>query len=100
MELQLTAEDFQNLIETAMEWDKKEWEPQELRFDFKDHPDLGFIYWVDSYTTLVICQHFLNLNKRTFFKSWDEATEQWCFITDYDLDESLWAQAISELSAQ
>jgi hypothetical protein len=100
MELQLTAEDFQNLVETAMEWDKKEWEPQELRFDFEGHPDLGFIYWVESYTALVICKHFLKLNNQTFFMSWDEATEQWCFITDYDLDESLWAQAISELSAK
>jgi len=99
MELKLTAEDFQNLVDTAMEWDVKEWEGQELRFDFKGEPDLGFIYWVESYTTLVLCEHYLTVNEFSFFKSWDEATEQWCFITNYDLDESLWAQAISELSA-
>ena len=64
MELKLTAEDFQNLVDTAMEWDKREWEGQELRFDFKGEPDLGFIYWVESYTTLVLCEHYLSLGMK------------------------------------
>jgi hypothetical protein len=82
--MEITAQDFEHLFETAMEWNATTWQDQILRFDFKVDVPKGHIYWVENYSDMMLCRQFLN--DRNFFcvESFDEAMEQWCFISDYD----------------
>jgi hypothetical protein len=82
--MNITAQDFEYLFETAMEWDAATWKDQEARFDFETEVNQGHIYWVENYASLVLCRDFLNTHGYTFVPSVDEAMQQWCFISDYD----------------
>lgn len=84
LKMTITPEDFEYLFDAAMEWDIETWRDQELRFDFKIEVKAGFIYWVEDRANLILCRQFLNERGFTFIDSWDEATEQWVFISDYD----------------
>jgi hypothetical protein len=82
--MDITAEDFEHLFETAMEWDAKAWQDQEFRFDFDVEMPTGHIYWVEDYSSMMLCRQFLNERGFNFTSSFDESLEQWAFISDYD----------------
>ena len=82
--MRITPQDFEHLFDAAMEWDVATWTDQESRFDFENQPDTGFIYWVEEYPNLILCREFLAERGFTYTASFDEATEQWAFISDYD----------------
>jgi hypothetical protein len=82
--MQIDAQDFEYLFETAMEWDLATWKDQESRFDFIKQVDKGHIYWVENYASFILCREFLITHGHLFNPSFDEALDQWCFISDYD----------------
>jgi len=82
--MDITPQDFEHLFEVAMDWDAEAWRDQEARFDFPIEVKNGFIYWVENYASLMLCRHFLNQQGHFAVTSFDEASEQWCFITGYD----------------
>ena len=82
--MNITAQDFEYLFDVSMSWTASNWSGQAYRFDFENQPETGFIYWVEDYSNLILCRQFLNERGFTFTKSFDEATEQWAFISDYD----------------
>ena len=82
--MEITAQDFEYLFETAMEWDATAWKDQELRFDFNVEVAKGHIYWVENYASMLLCRDFLNTRGFFCVESFDEALEQWVFISDYD----------------
>ena len=82
--MNITPNDFEHLFDAAMEWDLETWKDQEARFDFSIEVRFGFIYWVENYSSLILCREFLNERGNTFIDSFDEATQQWAFISDYD----------------
>jgi len=82
--MNITPQDFEHLFETAMEWDIRTWKDQEARFDFSVEIPLGHIYWVENYSDFMLCREFLNNRGHFCVESFDEAMEQWAFISDYD----------------
>jgi hypothetical protein len=82
--MKITAQDFEHLVEQAMSWDLNQWAEQLNRFSFDKFPDDGVIYWVENYSSFMLCRQFLAENGYTFIQSFDEGAEQWCFITNYD----------------
>jgi hypothetical protein len=86
--MKLTSQDFEHLFDAAMEWDVETWADQMNRFDFKNEVQHGFIYWVEEYPNLILCRQFLAENDYTYEPSFDEATEQWVFITNYDFNSA------------
>jgi hypothetical protein len=82
--MNITPQDFEYLFETAMEWDLAGWEGQEARFDFQTEVKQGHIYWVENYASMILCREFLNTRGFFCVESFDEALEQWAFISDYD----------------
>ena len=88
--MKITEKDFEALTNTSMEWTKEDWSEQEFRFDFEASPESGFIFWVDDYASLMFCRQFCEERGFTFTSSFDEATEDWCFISNY---AATWAVA-------
>ena len=86
--MQISAQDFENLFETTMEWDLELWKDQEARFDFPREVAKGYIYWVENYATMMFCREFLVTHGHSYFPSFDEALEQWAFISDYDFSSA------------
>lgn len=86
--MNITPNDFEHLFDAAMEWDLETWKDQEARFDFSVEVQFGYIYWVETYAALILCREFLNERGYTFVESFDEATEQWAFISNYDFHSS------------
>lgn len=84
LQMNITPNDFEHLFEAAMEWDLETWKDQEFRFNFQIEVKTGYIYWTDSYAALILCREFLNERGYSFIDSWDEASEQWAFISNYD----------------
>jgi hypothetical protein len=82
--MEITAQDFEHLFDSAMEWHLNSWSEQTNRFDFDDMPKFGHIYWVEEYPNLILCREFLAKRGFTYTQSFDEATDQWAFITNYD----------------
>jgi len=82
--MKITAQDFEHLFDAAMEWDAATWADQINRFEVQDMPQTGHIYWVEEYPNLILCREFLAERGFTYTASFDEATEQWAFISDYD----------------
>jgi hypothetical protein len=82
--MNITPQDFEHLFEAAMEWDIETWRDQEARFDFNIEVKKGHIYWVENYPSLIMCRHFLNERGHSMVESFDEATQQWAFISSYD----------------
>jgi len=80
----ITAQDFEHLFDAAMEWDAATWADQINRFDFDNMPTTGHIYWVEEYYQLILCREFLAKRGFTYTQSFDEATENWAFISNYD----------------
>ena len=83
LNLQLLAEDFENLTETSMQFKGNNWEAQDGRFEGKVNYDLDYIYWFDNYANLMAARTIL----QDFGNSWevlfDDALGQWTLITDY-----------------
>lgn len=86
--MEITLEDFENLFEVAMEWELETWEGQEYRFNFPIEIQSGYIYWVENRASMIMCRQFLNERGFTCIDSWDEATQQWAFISDYNWETS------------
>ena len=86
--MKISAKDFEHLFDAAMEWDSATWEDQMNRFDFIEIPAKGYIYWVEEYYNLILCREFLAQAGFTFIYSFDEATEQWAFISNYNFDSA------------
>lgn len=89
--MEITAQDFEYLFETAMEWDAADWKDQATRFDFETETNKGMIYWVSSYAFLILCREFLKMQGQTFVPTFDEALQQWCFVSDYNF----WSARVS-----
>jgi len=86
--MEITAQDFEHLFDAAMEWHLNTWSEQTNRFDFDDMPQTGFIYWVEEYPNLILCREFLAKRGYTYTASFDEATDQWAFISNYNFDSA------------
>ena len=82
--MNITAWDFEHLFDVSMEWNKADWAIHSNRWDFNEAPKDGFIYWCEDYASLVLCREFLASGNYTYLQSFDEGTEQWAFISDYD----------------
>ena len=86
--MNVTPEDFEHLFDAAMEWDIETWRDQEMRFDFAIEVKYGYVYWVECRAALILCREFLHERGFSFVDSWDEGTDQWAFISNYDFHAS------------
>jgi hypothetical protein len=86
--MKLTNEDFMYLHECSMQWDQG-WELKASRFEprVKSY-QWRWAYWFDSYARLLLGREFLAEQGYEFEVVWDEATEQWLLLTNYESMES------------
>lgn len=84
----MSAQDFEALHETSMEWTQEIWGDQikEERFkasvgtiDFNHK----YIYWYENYVSLMAARNILKKLDEQFSVLVDEATGQWCMTSTY-----------------
>lgn len=81
--VKLTSLDFERLTESQMQFKGHNWEIQDHRFDQEMNFNHEYIFWVESYASLVLATHYLDLVGHAYAISYDSAVELWCFTTDY-----------------
>jgi hypothetical protein len=79
--LEITEDDFERLTDCQMEWNDS-WKAQEDRFEYFTHTK-GFVFWVDSYTSLILCRSFLEARGDSCVVMFDTSQDQYCFVTSY-----------------
>lgn len=85
--MRITAEDFNYLAETQMQWAGYEWEVQADRFNT---PDLSFQYqwafWFESMPAMIMARTYLQQCEIEFQQTFDESLEQWVLLTDFSVE--------------
>jgi hypothetical protein len=82
--MKLTAKDFERLTDTQMEFKANAgWKDKADRFT--DGLDWAheFIYWAESYASVLLACSYLYQEGFTAAISYDEAVDQYCFTTNY-----------------
>lgn len=85
--MKITAKDFDALTDTVMGWKGNGWEVQSDRFLDKVSFDWAVCYWVDSAASLILARTFLEDNDHAFEESYDQATESYILLTNFDMYE-------------
>jgi hypothetical protein len=84
----MSAQDFEALHETSMEWTQEIWAEQvkEERFvsssgtfDFNHK----YIYWYENYVSLMAARNILKKLDEGYAVLRDETTGQWCMTSTY-----------------
>ena len=82
--MKLTANDFDRLTETQMEWNSiEDWKEQALRFEDTINWNHKFIFWTENYASALLATEYLNQQGFDYSISYDESISQYCFTTDY-----------------
>jgi hypothetical protein len=82
--MKLTANDFDRLTETQMEWNSlTDWKEQADRFEDTINWNHKFIYWTENYASTLLACEYLAQQGDSYSVSYDEAVNQYCFTTDY-----------------
>jgi hypothetical protein len=82
--MKLTANDFERLTETQMEWNSLiDWKEQADRFEDTINWNHKFIFWTENYASALLATEYLTQQGFSYSISYDEAVSQYCFTTDY-----------------
>jgi len=82
--MKISKNQFEGLTSAQMQWaDEPDWISQAERFEDTICWSHKFIYWVESYASIVLATEFLKQNRFNFSVSYDNALDQYCFTTDY-----------------
>jgi hypothetical protein len=82
--MKLTANDFERLTETQMEWNTEtDWKEQAHRFEDTINWSHKFIFWTENYAATLLATEYLTQQGFDYSISYDEAMNQYCFTTDY-----------------
>lgn len=82
--MKLTANDFERLTETQMEWNSvTDWKEQSFRFEDTINWNHKYIFWTENYASALLATEYLRQQGFDFSISYDEAINQYCFTTDY-----------------
>ena len=82
--MKLTANDFERLTETQMEWNSiSDWKDKPYRFNDTINWNHKFIFWTENYASALLATEYLNQQGFDYSISYDESISQYCFTTDY-----------------
>jgi len=82
--MKITSDQFEALTECQMEWSSNDgWAKQLNRFEDTICWSHKFIYWAESYAAIILATQFLKQKRYDYSISFDNATGQYCFTTDY-----------------
>jgi len=86
--MKLTNEDFMRLHQTSMEWGVH-WKKHKLHFEpsVKSY-EWRWAYWFDLYANLLFGRQFLEQEEWSFEVVWDEGSDAWLLLTNYESFES------------
>lgn len=82
LNIQMTEEDFEQLVHTSMEWGKH-WHQQINRFEPTPMLEWKFAYWVDDYASVLLCRAFLSTQNAETQTIYDRAFGSWLILTNY-----------------
>jgi hypothetical protein len=86
--MKLTNEDFMRLFQTSMEWGVH-WGKHASHFDPKVQSyEWRWAYWFDLYANLLFGRQFLEQEEFSFEVVWDEGSDAWLLLTNYESFES------------
>ncbi len=84
----ISAQDFEALYETSMEWTQEIWGEQVKEERFKSSTGTfdfnhKYIYWYENYVSLMAARNILKKLDEQYAILNDEATGQWCITSTY-----------------
>jgi hypothetical protein len=80
----ITAEDFEALSNTKMQWAGIDWDSQAKRFNAELYNDWDWAYWFDDAASMILAKAFLDQNIRGFQCAYDDGSENYIIVTNYD----------------
>ena len=83
MDIVITADDFEMLTSTQMEWGNVFGEDRLERFELDFKPDFKYIFWVESAASMILARQFLLEEGHRFYKSFDSVAGEYVLFTDY-----------------
>ena len=77
--------DFERLNETSMRWEIGTWGQmvEDGRFEGKINWDHEYIYWFESYVSLMAARNILEMLGETYNEIFDDYNGQWCITSTY-----------------
>lgn len=93
MNFNITKHDFDKLTTSSMMWGE-DWKHQfDLgRFEFagqqiyKDIYSIPYIYWCDSWASVILCREYLLAHGYDFQPLWDLSLDSFAFLTEFATD--------------
>lgn len=82
----ITAEDFEALTNTRMQWAGYDWQDKGDRFSPSITFNWTWAYWVDDAASIILAKNFLYQREIDFEAAFDEATGNYIIVTDYCKD--------------
>ncbi|CAB4161722.1 hypothetical protein UFOVP1201_5 [uncultured Caudovirales phage] len=82
----ITAKDFEALSNTKMQWAGYGWESQSDRFDQELFYEWPWAYWFEDAASMILARMFLFNLGRGFEFAYDEATDNYIIVTNYNSD--------------
>lgn len=80
--IQMTEEDFENLVHTSMSWGLH-WKEQMNRFAPQPMLEWKWAYWVDNYSSVLLARAFLTTQHHETQTLYDRAFGSWLILTNY-----------------
>lgn len=80
--LHMIEEDFEEMVHTSMHWGDH-WSEQIGRFEPQPMLDWKMAYWVDNYTSVLLCRAYLTTQNCETQTVWDRAFNCHLILTNF-----------------
>jgi hypothetical protein len=81
--LTITAEDFDRLTNTSMEWKANNWQSQANRFEDEPLFTWEMAYWCGTFVETLLCQGYLSGIGQESQTVFDTGLLEWVILTNY-----------------